>query len=47
MPVFTRVLEWSPEECQVIMTKAKKEVRDPQQQIHTNFWFVYGRKPEH
>lgn len=43
--LFTRVLGWSLEECQVIMAKVKQEVRDLQHQLYTNFFFVSGRAP--
>lgn len=45
MGLFTRVLGWSVEECQIIMAKVKKQVRDPQWQLYTNFFFVSGRAP--
>ncbi|KAK3723773.1 hypothetical protein LTR37_001654 [Vermiconidia calcicola] len=31
--LFTRVLGWSPEECQILMASVKNEVRDPQHQL--------------
>lgn len=43
--LFGRVLGWTPEECQIIMAKVKKEVRDLQWQLYTNFFFVSGRAP--
>ena len=44
--LFTRILNWTQEECEVIMAKAKAEVRDRKNQVFINFYYVYGRKPE-
>ena len=46
MALFTRVLGWSTEESQVLMAKAKAEVRDRKNQVYINFFFVHGRRPE-
>ena len=35
--LFTRVLGWTSEECKVLMDLAKKEVRDPKNQLYINF----------
>lgn len=43
--LFTRVLGWTPEECQVMQVKAKQVFRANKHQVYTKFWFVYGRKP--
>ena len=44
--LFTRVLGWTPEECHVVMAKAKAELRDPVHQLYQEFYYVYARKPE-
>ena len=46
LALFTRVLGWTAEECEVIMANAKSEVRDRKNQLFLNFIFVYGRRPE-
>lgn len=35
--LFTRILGWTPEECQVLIAKVKKNFRDPQLQLYTKF----------
>lgn len=42
---FTRILEWSPEESQILMAKVKSDLRNKQNHFHAKFHFVYGRKP--
>jgi SAM-dependent methyltransferase len=42
---FTRVLQWSPEETEVLMAKVKSEMRNKQNHLHAKFHFVYGRRP--
>ncbi|KAF6815078.1 methyltransferase domain-containing protein [Colletotrichum sojae] len=43
---FTRALEWTPEECQVLMADVRKEFKD--RSIHAYFpmYFIQARKPE-
>ncbi|KAF2434307.1 methyltransferase, partial [Tothia fuscella] len=45
MGFMTRVLNWTNEECQVLLAKARTELRDPKAKLITIFHFVYGRKP--
>lgn len=44
--LFTRVLGWTPEECEVMQARVKNVFRSGTHQVYTKFWFVYGRKPE-
>jgi hypothetical protein len=46
MGFMTRVLNWTLEECQVLLAKARKELRDPKAPLICYFHFVYGRKPQ-
>ena len=39
--LFTRVLGWTAEECKVLMDAAKKEVRNPKNQLYINFVCEY------
>ncbi len=43
--LFTRIYGWSVDECRVMMSKVKNEVRDPQHQLYANFYFIYGKAP--
>lgn len=45
MGFMTRVLNWTLEECQVLLAKARKEFRDPKGRLICYFHFVYGMKP--
>ena len=44
--LFTRVLGWTVEECDVLVEKAKAEVRDRQNQLYIPFTVAYGKRPE-
>jgi len=46
MALLTRVLGWSKEECQVLVTKVKKELYNRDVHLYNNIHFVYGQKPE-
>jgi hypothetical protein len=43
--LFTRVLGYSPEETQVVMTGPRKHMKNPDFHLYIKFHFVYGRKP--
>ena len=43
---FTRVLDWSLEETQVLIAKVKNELRDKGNHFHFQFHCVYGRRPD-
>jgi hypothetical protein len=45
MGFMTRVLNWTLEECQILLAKARAEFRDPKAHLICYFHFVYGRKP--
>jgi hypothetical protein len=40
-----RVLGWSEEEFQVLMSETRRELRDPKLHLYTRFRFTYGRRP--
>jgi len=42
---FTRVLEWSPAEVEILLAKCRKEWRDMSIHAYQRVIFVYGRKP--
>ncbi|CZT02882.1 related to TAM domain methyltransferase [Rhynchosporium agropyri] len=42
---FTRVLEWSSEEFQVLSAGVRNEMKDKTAQLYSNLYVVYGRKP--
>lgn len=44
-PTLGRMLGWSPEEYQVLIAEASREVRDPKLHLYAVFHFIYGRKP--
>jgi len=45
LALFTRVLNWSLDECQIIMAEVKTEFRNPKNHLISYFHFIYGRKP--
>ena len=45
LALFTRILRWSIEECQVIIAKVKNDFRKQGWHGYADFHFVYGRKP--
>lgn len=44
LALFTRVLHWSYEECQILIAETKKEFRNEKLLI-SYFHFIYGQKP--
>jgi hypothetical protein len=46
MALLVRVLGWSPEEVQVLLSHARNELRSRQNHLYTLVHFVYGRKPQ-
>ncbi|KAB8202628.1 S-adenosyl-L-methionine-dependent methyltransferase [Aspergillus parasiticus] len=46
MAVLTRFEGWSKEEVSVLVSGAKKDVRDPKVHILAGFYVVYSRKPK-
>jgi hypothetical protein len=40
-----RVLGWSETEYQILISEARRELRDPTLHLYTQFRFTYGRKP--
>ncbi|KAB8226133.1 S-adenosyl-L-methionine-dependent methyltransferase [Aspergillus novoparasiticus] len=46
MAVLTRFEGWSKEEVNVLVSGARKEVRDPKVHTLADFYVVYGRKPK-
>lgn len=42
---FTRVLDWSPEEFQVLSAGVRKELKNLKYHLRSNLHVVYGRKP--
>ncbi|KAF5000492.1 hypothetical protein FGRMN_1659 [Fusarium graminum] len=40
-----KILGWGQDEMQVLMAKAKKELRDPSIHIHMPVYFVWGKRP--
>ncbi|KAJ4112519.1 hypothetical protein NW768_011686 [Fusarium equiseti] len=40
-----KVMGWGQEEVQVLMAKAKKELRDPSIHLYLPVYFIWGRKP--
>ncbi|BDD61381.1 hypothetical protein MPDQ_001215 [Monascus purpureus] len=46
MGLFTRVLGWSPEEVQVHLAKARKDIQNPDLHGYVLLYVVYGQKPK-
>ncbi|KAF2141606.1 uncharacterized protein K452DRAFT_351184 [Aplosporella prunicola CBS 121167] len=46
LALFTRVLDYRPEEVQVMMAKMQKEYKDPDVHINWVYHVCYGQKPE-
>lgn len=45
MAFFTRVLQWTTEDTQLLMAQVRKDFRNPENHLYAKFHFVYGRKP--
>ncbi|KKY15468.1 putative tam domain methyltransferase [Diplodia seriata] len=45
LALFTRVLKYSPEEVQVMMSKIRKEFKDPEVHVYWIYHVTYGQKP--
>lgn len=45
LALFTRVLGWSREECDIIMALVTSEFRNPRNHLISYFHFCYGQKP--
>jgi hypothetical protein len=43
---FTRILNWSVRETQILMAGVKEEFRNPKNHLITVFHFTYGQRPE-
>jgi hypothetical protein len=43
--LFSRVLGWSKEEYQILISQVRREIYDPKLHLYTQFCFTYGRKP--
>ncbi|RDW86014.1 hypothetical protein BP5796_04339 [Coleophoma crateriformis] len=43
--LFTRVLGWSKDECEVLMAKVRADIRNPSIHTYVDWHFIYGRKP--
>ncbi|KAL1961756.1 hypothetical protein VTN77DRAFT_1082 [Rasamsonia byssochlamydoides] len=43
--LFSRYLGWNNAEIQVLLAKARKELKDPSLHLYVPVYFVYGRKP--
>lgn len=46
LALFTRVLGWSTEELDVLLTAVANDLRDMRSHLYTNVRVVYGRKEE-
>lgn len=46
MALFTRVLDWSKEELDVLLTSVRNDFANPAARLYGKIWFVYGRKPK-
>ncbi|KKZ64898.1 hypothetical protein EMCG_09186 [[Emmonsia] crescens] len=46
LALFTRVLGWSKEELDVLLTAVANDLRDVRSHLYTNLRVVYGRKEE-
>jgi hypothetical protein len=42
---FTRVLDWTPEEFQVLSAGVRRELKNLKYHLLSNLYFVYGQKP--
>jgi SAM-dependent methyltransferase len=45
LALFTRILGWTVEECQILMALVKAEFRSPKNHLISYFHFIYGQKP--
>lgn len=46
LALFTRVLGWTVEECQILIAAVKNEFRNSKAHMISYFHFMYGQKPE-
>jgi hypothetical protein len=46
IPVFQKVLGYTPDETQVLLAEARKEFRDQKVHLYQQCCFCYARKPE-
>lgn len=46
LAVFTRILEWTPEELTVFLAQVRNEMKDMKVHTYTPIYVVYGKKPE-
>ncbi|KAL1983168.1 hypothetical protein VTN96DRAFT_418 [Rasamsonia emersonii] len=44
--LLTRYLNWKREEVEVLLTGARKEIKDPSIHSYSNLYVIYGQKPE-
>jgi hypothetical protein len=44
LALLTRFLDWSNEECQVLMAGVRREFRDRRNHFYTHVHFIYGTK---
>ena len=44
--IFSRVLGWEEAEIQVLMAKAKNDLKNPAIHLYLPVYFIWGRKPE-
>jgi hypothetical protein len=44
--LFTRFLNWSREEVEVLLSEARREIKDLSIHIYTKLYIVYGQKPD-
>ena len=45
LALFTRVLGWSVEECQVFLAGVRNDLKNPKVHSYCNLHIVYGMKP--
>ena len=43
--IFTKALQWSPEDTQEFLVKVKTDIRDDSMRKYMDFHVVHGRKP--
>lgn len=46
MALYTRVLNYSTEEANILFARVRKEINDKNLHLYVVYRFVYGRKPE-
>jgi hypothetical protein len=45
LALFTRVLGWTPEEVEVLLAGARKDLKNTNYHLYTRLHIVYGRNP--